>query len=373
MHSSDPEYERKVQRQLAILDVARRVTGGETSDEITAMLRVALSRRRLEPPPGAWLNSVARDISLGSVYVISGPVMDEAGRRLEHSRATRRRGTVPVAAAGSEVPGQTVHEVTLVEPAAGRNTGLSGWLATPDGTGPWPAVVMLPDASGGDAAGLSQLRRAAAAGFLVLMPGLFRAGHRRLVPSTRVRGSQRSRSLQDIETARSFLLDRADCTGAVAVLGFGAGGTLALASAARGFDAVGVNEAKIPRDVAVQLQGAAPLVASYGARDRLLASSASRLERALRDRTQQERALQEGTPQEGAQDMAIDYDVKTYPDAGRGFLNGPDDGPRGRRWLRAGLGFLTGAGPDPHSADDAWNRTGQFFHRHLQTQPHADS
>ncbi len=345
MDSSDPEYERKVQRQLAILDVARRVTGGETSDEITAMLRVALSRRRLEPPPGAWLNSVARDISLGSVYVISGPVMAEAGRRLEHSRATRRPGTVPGAAAGSDVPDQTVHKVTVDEPAAGRNTSLSGWLATPNGTGPWPAVVMLP-----------------AAGFLVLMPGLFRAGHRRLTPSTRVRGSQRSRFLQDIEAARSFLLDRADCTGAVAVLGFGAGGTLALASA-RGFDAVAVNEAKIPRDVAVQLQGAAPLVASYGARDRLLAPSVSRLERALRDRAQKE----------GAQDLAIDYDVKTYPDAGRGFLNGPDEGPRGRRWLRAGLGFLTGAAPDPAAADDAWNRTGQFFHRHLQTEPPTNS
>jgi carboxymethylenebutenolidase len=158
------------------------------------------------------------------------------------------------------------------------------------------------------------------------------------------------------------------------VLGFGAGGTLALASAARGFDAVAVNEAKIPKDVAVQLEGAAPLVASYGAKDRLLSASASRLERALKEWAQQEWAQQEWAQQESAQqEKAIDYDLKTYPAAGRGFLNGPDEGPSGRRWLRAGLGFLTGAGPEPAAADDAWNRMAEFFYRHLQVEPPTNS
>ena len=92
MGTENTQDELKVQRQLAILEVAEEIHGEETSDEITAMLRSALRRRQLQCPPGAWLNAVARDISLGSAYIISGEVMAEATRRLNQSRTTTGSG-----------------------------------------------------------------------------------------------------------------------------------------------------------------------------------------------------------------------------------------------------------------------------------------
>ncbi|HEY8294307.1 MAG TPA: hypothetical protein VIG41_03115, partial [Micrococcaceae bacterium] len=87
MENTDPEYERKVQRQLAILDVARRSNGAESGPEITAELLAAFDARGVPHPPEGWTNAVATDISDGSTYVIDSEILAEAMRRVEHSRA----------------------------------------------------------------------------------------------------------------------------------------------------------------------------------------------------------------------------------------------------------------------------------------------
>jgi Dienelactone hydrolase family len=60
--------------------------------------------------------------------------------------------------------------------------------------------------------------------------------------------------------------------------------------------------AKVPNDIDAILDGACPMVASFGGRDRMLKGPAARLNGALERRQ-------------------IDHDVKEYPDAGHSFLD----------------------------------------------------
>jgi carboxymethylenebutenolidase len=75
----------------------------------------------------------------------------------------------------------------------------------------------------------------------------------------------------------------------------------------------------------------------------MLRGAAAKLERAL------ERA---GVP----------HDVHEYPAAGHSFLNDSEAGPG---WMRP-LMRVSGAGPEPESARDAWARIEAFFADHLR-------
>lgn len=223
--------------------------------------------------------------------------------------------------------------------------GLTGHLARPAGAGPWPGVVVLFEAFGVDDVGLRQVERLAAAGYLALMPDLYSQGGARrcLVSTFRSLTSGEGRVYQDIEAARQWLVDSPDCTGTVGTIGFCMGGGFALMTANRGFDAAAVNYGALPKDLDSVLAGACPIVGSYGGRDRSLKGAAAKLEAGL------ERA---GVP----------HDVKEYPDASHSFLNDAEVGPRVLRPLIR----VTGMGPEPVSAADAWERIEAFFGEHLQ-------
>jgi carboxymethylenebutenolidase len=239
--------------------------------------------------------------------------------------------------------------VLIDAPVPGRTPQVRGFLGVPAGSGPWPAVVMLHEAFAIDEVMLRQVERMASAGYLVLMPDLFSAGgpRRCLAATFRALSSRQGRAFEDIEAARRWLLERADCTGAVGVLGFCMGGGFALVAASRGFDAASVNYGMIPKDVADVLQGACPVVGSYGGKDRTLARAVPRLEAALEVRS-------------------IVHDVKTYPTAGHSFLNDAASGPA---WLQPVLKVVLGAGPNPEAAADAWRRIEEFFRQHLVEAP----
>jgi carboxymethylenebutenolidase len=229
----------------------------------------------------------------------------------------------------------------------GTSTRLRGYVARPSTPGPWPGVVVVHEAWGLDDVARRQADRLAAAGYLVLLPDLYSDGGalRCLKATFAALKAQRGRAFQDIEASRAWLAGQGECTGRVGVIGFCMGGGFALLAATRGFQASSVNYGMLPEDADAALEGACPIVGSYGARDRGLKGAAATLGATLSW-------------------LGVEHDVKEYPTANHSFLN---DAPNGPLVLRPLL-KVAGIGPDPVAAADAWQRIEGFFARHLRGQ-----
>ena len=238
-------------------------------------------------------------------------------------------------------------EVDLSDLAADRDGSrpLHGYLATPVGIGPWPAVVMIHEIFGLDDAMRAHADRLAGLGYLTLAVDLYSAGGARrcLVSTMRAMNRGQGRAFADISAARDYLAASPDCTGKIGIIGFCMGGGFALLSAGDGYGAAAVNYGQLPRDLDEALSGACPIVGSYGGRDRTLRGAAGQLDAAL-------------------EKAGVIHDVKEYPAAGHAFLN--DTAEVGPRVLRPLL-RVAGIGPEPESAKDAWDRIGLFFATHL--------
>ncbi|GIH22032.1 carboxymethylenebutenolidase [Acrocarpospora phusangensis] len=237
-------------------------------------------------------------------------------------------------------------EIDLTQHAAqhGGSQPLRGYLATPQGEGPWPGVVMIHEIMGLEPMILRHADRMAQAGYLTLAVDLFSAGgpRRCLVSTIRALQRREGRPFADIETARTWLAASPDCTGKIGVIGFCLGGAFALLTTTTGFDAASVNYGRLPRDLEATLTGSCPIVANYGARDRTLRNAAARLESALTT-------------------LDVPHDVKEYPTAGHAFLNDEVTTPLALRPLL----HIAGIAPDPESAPHAWHRITTFFSEHL--------
>lgn len=238
----------------------------------------------------------------------------------------------------------TIIDLASAATVEGASQGLSAYVATPSGGGPWPGVVVVHEVFGVDDVMRRQVDRLAAAGYLAIMPDLFsEGGARRCLRATfsALRNGE-GRAFRDIEAARRWLVDEDECTGMVGVIGFCMGGGFALMTAAgHGFSASAPNY-PVPPDLDPELSKACPIVASYGGRDRPLKGAADKLDAVLE---------RHGVP----------HDVKEYPNAGHAFLN---DGPVGPRWLRPVMRVFN-VGPEPESAKDAWSRIEAFSDVHL--------
>jgi len=214
-------------------------------------------------------------------------------------------------------------------------------LSVPDGQGPWPGVVVIHDAIGYRPDNEAISRRIAAAGYLALTPNLFsRGGRARCVPRVfRELLSQRGRALDDIIAARDHLLAMPESTGSVGIAGFCMGGQFALVMSPKGFGASApFYGTPLPRDLRATLDGACPIVASFGRRDPIGIGAADKL-RAVVDEKQ------------------IPADIASYPGVGHSFANRLP----GQPILR-----ITGFGYDEAVADDAWSRVFAFFDRHVR-------
>jgi carboxymethylenebutenolidase len=237
-------------------------------------------------------------------------------------------------------------DIDLTPLAADRDSSrpLRGYLASPPRTGPWPAVVMIHEIFGLDDVMRRHADHLADLGYLTLAVDLFSAGStvRCLVATMTAMIRGHGRAFADIGAARDYLASSGDCTGKIGVIGFCMGGGFALLNAGDGYDAAAVNYGQLPRHLDETLAGACPIVASYGRRDPSLRGAASRLDAALNK-------------------AGVTHDVKEYPAASHAFLNDTEAGPRVLRPLLR----VTGIGPEPDSAKDAWDRIERFFATHL--------
>ncbi|HKI41127.1 MAG: dienelactone hydrolase family protein [Mycobacterium sp.] len=213
-------------------------------------------------------------------------------------------------------------------------------LSTPAGDGPWPGVVVIHDAFGYGPDKESTNDRIARAGYVALTPNMYsRGGRVRCV--TRVMRellTQRGRALDDILAARDHLQALPECSGQVGIAGFCMGGQFALVMSPQGFGASApFYGTPLPRNLSETLDGACPIVASFGGRDPLGRGAPERLRKVTESK-----------------DIAAD--IKVYPGAGHSFANKLPAQPLSR---------IAGFGYDQAATDDAWRRVFAFFGEHL--------
>jgi carboxymethylenebutenolidase len=213
-------------------------------------------------------------------------------------------------------------------------------LDIPRGQGSWPGVVVIHDAVGYGPDNELISKRIAQAGYAALTPNMYaRGGRARCI--TRVMRellTKRGRALDDILAARDHLQSMSECTGRVGIAGFCMGGRFALIMSPRGFGASApFYGTPLPRNLSETLDGACPIVASFGQRDPLGLGAPAKLREVTRSKN-------------------ITADIKAYPGAGHGFANKLPAQPLLR---------ITGFGYNRAAADDAWRRVFAFFGEHL--------
>ena len=178
-------------------------------------------------------------------------------------------------------------------------------LSLPQGQGPWPGVVVIHDALGYGPDKESINERIARAGYVALTPNMYsRGGRVRCI--TRVMRelmTKRGRALDDILAARDHLQAMPECSGHVGIAGFCMGGQFALVMSPKGFGASApFYGTPLPRHLSETLEGACPIVASFGGRDPL--------GRGAPDQLREVTAAKQ-----------ITTDIKVYPGVGHSFAN----------------------------------------------------
>jgi carboxymethylenebutenolidase len=220
---------------------------------------------------------------------------------------------------------------------------LRGYLARPDGNGPWPGVVVIHDILGMTRDLREHADWFARQGFLALAPNLYSWGSRIacLRATFRDLRAGRGRAFDDIAASKVWVAGRDDCTDKVGIVGFCMGGGFALLMAPTGnFDASAPNYGEVPDDAVDVLAGSCPVVASFGAKDRALPGRAAKLESAL-------------------DTLGIEHDVKEYPGVGHSFMN-----KMSNRIVQV-IASAGGFGFDEAATEDARARILTYFRKHL--------
>ncbi len=212
----------------------------------------------------------------------------------------------------------------------------SGYMAKPDGAGPFPAVVVIQEWWGLDAHIESLVERFAGEGFVALAPDLYHGQVAQEPDDARKLVMQLNMplALTEIQGAMVYLTDLPEVEPkSVGVIGFCMGGRLALATASQGSERLGAVAAFYGGGVQPTeefVKGiSVPVLAVYGADD---AGIPAEQRNALQDEMQRQNK---------------DFDMVVYPDAGHAFLNE----------MRPAY--------NENAATDAWARAVQWFSQHI--------
>jgi carboxymethylenebutenolidase len=150
----------------------------------------------------------------------------------------------------------------------------------------------------------------------------------------------KGRSVDDLVTTRNWLSGRDYVDPEhLGVIGFCMGGGFALLLSTNGLFRVSAPFYGKSPD---RLDGACPIVASYGGRDKLMLPEVAKVEAETKR-------------------LGIPADIKTYPEAGHGFMSKPSNPILG---LISRLSPMHGA-YDPVAAADAQKRVVAFLRQHL--------
>ncbi|WP_232491387.1 dienelactone hydrolase family protein [Mycobacterium dioxanotrophicus] len=225
---------------------------------------------------------------------------------------------------------------------------LPAYLAAPAEDGPWPGVVVVQDVRGMTTDLRRVSDRLASRGYLALAPDLYGRGFkpRCMIATIRAHFADAGDAYDDIVAARNYLLDDPRCSGRIGLVGFCMGAGFVLQLSPRGlFDAAAPQYGLAPKAIDALVRSC-PIVASYGAKDRIVKhGSADALESVLAK-------------------GGVDRDIKEYPNVGHSFMN--EFGfPAPFTIIEA----LAGMAYSESEAEDAWARIFSFFQKHLSQTP----
>jgi carboxymethylenebutenolidase len=219
---------------------------------------------------------------------------------------------------------------------SGTETG-SGLLVTPEGKGPFPAVVVIPEWWGLDEWVKDQARALAKEGYEALAVDVYRGKVTKdpEVAHQLMSGLSEDQALRDLRGAYAYLQSRADVRkGHTGVIGWCMGGKYALALATHepGLKAVVAYYGAPPTEPAAIARIKAPVLGNYGGDDK-------------GPSPEQVKAFEAALKSAGKT-----ADIKIYPGAPHAFAN-PNNPWKGYR---------------EEAAKDAWTRTVAFLGRNLK-------
>lgn len=237
--------------------------------------------------------------------------------------------------------------ITLASPALAAERTVSfksgdetvnGFLVTPDGKGPFPAVLVIHEWWGLDDWVKGQARALAKEGYVALAVDLYRGKvtSKQEEAHQLMMGTPRDRALRDLKAAFAYLQGRPDVRkDRIGVIGWCMGGmySLALATEEARLAAVVAYYGAPPADAAAVAKISAPVLGNYGAEDK-------------GPSPEQVKAFEAGLKKSGKT-----VDIKIYPGAGHAFAN-PNNPWGGYRET---------------AAKDAWSRTVAFFAKYLKS------